>query len=126
MSRAFQATCVGGIVKVGGLVVPNTTILGDGIGASFGIMIMQGEETTYIPKTSPDLEETLDSLITSIDDISSALQTIATSITAIAAVTGPTWTPPPTLATDVAQIATKVAALAVTKAELEVLKGELR
>lgn len=126
MSKILSATCVGGVVKVGTLIVPGVEIIGEGVGSSSGLLFIQGDQVTYIPKTSPDLEETLDNLISSIDDVSSALQTIATSITAIAAVTGPTWTPPPTLATDVVAIATKVTSLGVIKADLELLKGGLR
>lgn len=127
MSKVLDATCVGGIVKVGALPVPGTTILSEGIAASQGLLILDGDKKTYIAKTSPDLDSTLSKVIDSLDTLSSALNQIATTLTSIGAnMTGPTTAPPGSLATDVAQIILKATALDTVKAELETLQEALK
>jgi len=127
MSKVLDATCVGGIVKVGALPVPGTTILSEGIGASSGLLILDEDKKTYIAKTSPDLDSTLSNVIDSLDTLSEALNKIATTLTSIGAnMTGPTTAPPGTLAADVAEIVIKATALDTIKVQLETLQEELK
>lgn len=98
MSKILQATCAAGVVQVGVIPVPTATILSQGTAPSLGILILDEDEQTYIPKNNSDLEDTLEA-------IADALSQIATTLTSIgAAMTGPTTAPPPTLAVDVANL----------------------
>lgn len=113
MSKALEASCVAGIVKVGQTPVPGATLLSEGIAPSEGILILEEDKATYLAKTSPDLKTTL-------DKVSSAITKISTILTSIgAAMTGPTTAPPPTLVSDVAE-------LLATNVELIALKSSLK
>lgn len=70
--KIFNATVNEGKVLVNGQEVPNCPILGEG-GQSSGFLVMAENELVYLPKTSPDLSQTLQLLSTS-------LSTIATGI----------------------------------------------
>lgn len=127
MSKVLDATCVGGIVKVGALPVVGATILSEGVGASEGLLILDEDKKTYIAKTSPDLEDTISNLIDSLEKVSEAINQIATTLTSIGAgMTGPTTAPPPSLATDVAQLILKATAIDTIKTQLETLSEELK
>lgn len=112
MSKALNASCESGSVTVEGQEIP-ATILSEGVGSSTGIVILDKDKVYYIPNRASDLKDTLTSVV-------SALQQIATTLTSIGAgMTGPTTAPPPTLATDVAQINTLAS-------QLDTLKGQLK
>lgn len=113
MTKALEASCTAGIVTAGALPVVGAEILSEGVGSSSGILILDEDRKTYIPKTSGDLKTTLEKL-------ASALGKIASTLTSIGAgMTGPTTAPPPTLAADVAQITAIQAEITALK---EVLK----
>lgn len=102
MSKILKASCVGNVVKVEDFVIPDADILSEGVGESDGLVFLEDDEATYLTSNASDIKQSLNS-------IQSALTTIATTLTSIgAAMTGPTTAPPPTLATDVAQITTKI------------------
>ncbi len=127
MSKVLSATCLAGVVKVGLLPVPEAIILSEGLGASTGVAVIDEDEVTYIAKTTPDLNSTLDQLIDSLDKIASTLNTIATSLTSIGAgMTGPTTAPPPTLAANVASIVTNAIAITAAQTQLEALQEVLK
>lgn len=113
MSKVLDATCENGEVTAEGIAVEGVEILSEGVGASSGIIILDEDKGTYIPKTSPDLKDTLEQVI-------EALNQVVTVFTSIGAgMTGPTTAPPPTLATDLLVITNAATAL-------ETLKGQLR
>jgi hypothetical protein len=140
LSKILEATCVGGVVKVGALPVLDAVILSKGIGSSSGVLLMEGDKKTYVAKTSPDLGSTLEKLeailtqlTTSLSEISTALTSAATAFTATQAVTGPSWVPPVALGTSAAVIAAQVSlltadgvALTAIKAEITLLKESLK
>jgi hypothetical protein len=107
MSRILEASCIGGVVKVGAIPVTGVTILSQGVGPSEGVLLMQGEELYYVAKTSPDLEETLTGVIDALTEIASALTALGAGI--------PLVTTPPTLGASVSTITAKVAELAALK-----------
>lgn len=116
MSRVtvLEASCIAGVVKVGILPVLATTIIGQGIGPSTGVLLIMGDDTrVYVAKTSPDLDTALQSLITALTDVAATLTAIG------AGMTGPTTAPPPTLAVSVASITTQIAALTTLKGILK-------
>lgn len=113
MSMILDATCNGQVVTCEGLPLQNVTILSEGIGPSTGVVIMQSGKLYYIAKTSLDLKSTLDKL----NVLVPKLVTIFSSIGA--KMTGPTTAPPPTLATDLAE-------LTQLNVELTTIKNMLR
>lgn len=113
MSKAVEATCSAGVVKVEGIVVDDAEILSDGTGDSTGILIIDGEKSYYVATNSTDLK-------TAIENISDALSQIATTLTSIGAgMTGATTAPPPGLGTDVTAINSKVTTLNTLKDNLK-------
>jgi len=63
--RVFSATCVGGVVTANGLPVVGCPILGEGVGASSGYLVIAEGDLVYLPKTTPDVK----SLITLIESL---------------------------------------------------------
>lgn len=107
MTKILEATCIAGVVTADELPVLTAQILSEGIGPSTGILLMQEDAQFYIPKTTPDLETTLENLV-------DVLTTIATTLTTIGAgMLGPATAPPPTLAANVASINAVAAELTV-------------
>ncbi len=106
-AKVFSAACAASIVLVGGIPVA-CTILGEGIGPSTGFLIIEGDDAFYVPKTSPDLKATIESIGTILDKIVA----IATALNAV--------TVPPGSATSlIAQLVALNVTLAASK---EVLK----
>ncbi len=127
MTKVLQATCTAGIVKVGALPVPSATVLSEGVASSEGLLFLDEELKTYIPRNSQDLKANLDGLTSSLTDLCAALTQVATTLTAIGAgMTGPTTAPPPTLAVQVALITSKVTSITATNVTLTTLKGALK
>lgn len=112
MSKVLEATCAAGIVTSGGFPVVSATVLSQGIGPSTGFLILCEDAAYYVAKTSPDLDATLQQIITALTDVATALTAIG------AGMTGPTTAPPPTLGVNVASITAAAAALTTLKAIL--------
>lgn len=70
--KIFEASVKGGAVFADGGVVVDCPILGEG-GDSSGYLIMAEGELVYIPKTSPDLSQTLQYLSTALATIASGI-----------------------------------------------------
>ena len=60
--KIFEASAEGQVVRVGGRVVPDCPILGEGLGSSSGYLVMAEEKLVYLPKTTPDLKALLEIL----------------------------------------------------------------
>ena len=103
--KIFKAHCLGGEVIADGMSVIGCEIVGEG-GASEGWLVLGEGDAVYLPKTSPDLKETLSLLVNLIDKISSGIlpENAGGLITAS------------TFAADLAQI----------KSQVEALKGALK
>jgi hypothetical protein len=114
MAKALQGSCIGGVVSVGSLPVPGTKILSEGVGPSDGLVVIDNEECTYVPKTSGDLKTTLDKITQALGQVISALTTIDAK-----PVGGTGSAPAPGAATNIAQLTS-------LQAELSALKGMLK
>lgn len=113
MSKILEATCENGQVTAEGAQVPGATVLSEGVGASEGALLMEGDKKLYVTSNATDLKTTIEKVI-------AAINKIGTTLTAIGAgMTGPTTAPPGTLGADVAEL-TQIAT------ELETLKGQLK
>lgn len=112
MSKTLEANCTGNVVKIGSDPIA-AEILSEGVGESQGIVVMDKDKAYYITSNATDLKTTLQKL-------TDALTQIGTTLTSIGAgMTGPTTAPPPTLATDVAQINLIVTELTTLKDTLK-------
>lgn len=114
MSKIVPATATadGKVYVLETYLIEDAVILGQGKGASSGILILDGEERTYIPTVSGDIKTTIEKVIAALDQIGPALTAIGSGMT------GPTTAPPPALPTYVSQIA-------AVKTELSQLKESL-
>lgn len=103
--KIFKAVCTGGQVIAEGLPVQGCEIVGEG-GPSEGWLVLGEGDAVYLPKTSPDLKETLSLLVNLIDKISSGIlpENAGGAITA----------------------STFAADLAMIKSQVETLKGALK
>lgn len=103
--KIFKAHCLGGEVIADGMSVIGCEIVGEG-GASEGWLVLGEGDAVYLPKTSPDLKETLSLLVNLIDKISSGIlpENAGGAITA----------------------STFAADLAMIKSQVEALKGALK
>lgn len=103
--KIFKAVCAGGQVIAEGLPVQGCEIVGEG-GPSEGWLVLGEGDAVYLPKTSPDLKETLSLLVNLIDKISSGVlpENAGGPITA----------------------STFAADLALIKSQVETLKGALK
>jgi hypothetical protein len=123
--KILTATAENGKVTAEGVEVQGV-ILGAGVAKSTGILILDGTTAFYLASSAPDIDETLEKLISLVTDLAASTTTIANTLTAIGAgMTGPSTAPPPTLPTSVADIQAKVTSFNAIKTELETLKGKL-
>lgn len=113
MSKILSASCTGKVVTAEGLPVSTAEILSEGNGVSEGALLMDEEKQYYITSNATDIKQTLDAL----NQLIPKLVTIITSIGA--GMTGPTTAPPPTLATQLAE-------LTAINVQLTALKGMLK
>jgi len=105
--KIFDANCAAGIVLVDGLPVVGCSILGEGVGASSGYLVMAENNLVYLPKTTPDVKTLIELIESLCDNISSI------TVTTIA-LGSPTSTP------------INSAAFVALKAQLTVLKTSLK
>lgn len=103
--KIFKASCAGGQVIAEGLTVQGCEILGEG-GASEGWLVLGEGDAVYLPKTTPDLKETLSLIVNLIDKISSGVL--------------------PANAGGQITVSTFAADLALIKSQVETLKGALK
>jgi hypothetical protein len=112
MSKILAASCKGKVVKSEGVSV-EAQILSEGAGESAGVLVLDGENATYLTSNASDLKTTL-------DKVSNALTKISETLTAIGGgMTGPSTAPPPALPANVAQINSLVAELSTLKENLK-------
>jgi hypothetical protein len=128
MSKMIEATCdAQGKVTALGVVVEGAIVTSEGKQASSGILIIDGLVAYYVASSATDIKTTIEKIVAVIDDLTASLNQLVTVITSVGAgMTGPTTAPPPTLATDLAQITAKVTTLNATKTALNNLKGALK
>jgi len=117
MSKILEATCEDGIVTALGVEVQDVEILSEGVGASSGVLILDGDKAYYVAKTSPDLKTTLEKLSDALGSISSALSAIDGAGHLIAATAG---VPGPPVASG------DISSLNSSKGELDDLLEELK
>lgn len=127
MSKVFAATCEAGVVSVDDLAIPDVIVLSEGVGPSEGVLILQDESAYYIPYTAIDLKNTLIKIETTLTNLVNAINKIGDELTLIGAgMTGPTTTPPPTLAVDVLLIKSYATNINGIKAEFTAIKDNLK
>jgi hypothetical protein len=128
MSKALAASCEGGVVTAGGVAVAGTEVQSEGVGASTGVLILDGEKRYYFPKGTPDLKTTLEQVIAALAQTKTALNQVASALTTIdAKPTGGTGSAVvATVAANVSAINTAATAVDTAKEALNTLKGALR
>lgn len=98
MSKILSASCVAGVVTSQGVPVTEAVVLSEGVGSSSGALLLEEDKAFYITSNASDIKQTLNKVV-------AALNKIGETLTAIGAgMTGPSTAPPPTLATNVAEI----------------------
>jgi hypothetical protein len=108
--------------------VPLATILGQGVGASTGIVIFDGINAFYIPDISGDLKTTLEQVVAALTQVKTALDQIGSAFTTIdGQPTGGTGSAVvPTVTANVTAISTAGTAVETAKTALNTLKGALK
>ncbi len=112
MPKVLEATCTAGIVSVGELPITDAVILSEGVAASTGFLIIQGSDSYYVAKTSPDLKTTLEKISSCLDSLISALGLLDAK---------PIGTLPPAVA-----VTTDIAELTALQVELDALTEALK
>lgn len=126
MTKILKATAQARVVTFEGQSVA-AEILSEGVGSSEGLLIIERDKAFYIPSSALDIKSTLESLSGSLEQVSNALTQIATSLTSIGAnMTGPTTSPPPTLAADVLLIQQASTAIMAIKTQADTLSENLK
>lgn len=108
MTKIIDATCATNIVKIGGLPVTPCTILSEGVGASNGVVILDGDKAVYVPKTTADLKTVIEKLSLVLTQVTSCF----TTLDAIPPISG--------------ACATYTAAILALQTQLEALKAVLK
>lgn len=128
MSKILDATCSAvGVVTADGVPVPAATVLSEGKQSSNGLLFLDEDKARYLTSSATDIKTTIEKLADTITSLNTALTQIGTTLTSIGAgMTGPTTSPPPTLAADVIAINGKVTELNAIKATLNTLKEALK
>ncbi len=113
--KLLTASCIAGVVTAEGKPIIGATVLSEGLGASSGILLLQDDDgKIYIAKTTPDLDSTLQQVITALDNVAQALSAID-----VKPVGGAGSAPAPAAATNIAAITAAKAALTALKAILK-------
>jgi len=76
MSSVLQATCEAGVVTVDGKEITPTLVLSEGVQSSQGVLIIDGDKSYYVAKTSLDLIAMIESLV----EIITQVATVATTL----------------------------------------------
>ena len=105
--KIFDAECAAGVVMVNFIPVLNCQILGNGIGASNGYVVIADEKVVYLPKTSEDTK----SLISIIESLCNAISSLTVTTTSPGSPTSPPL---------------NIASFIALKAELILLKNTLK
>lgn len=69
MSRAIQASCAAGVVKVNALPIAGATILSQGVKASTGLLHLESDKATYVTSNASDIHDLISSVCAIIDKI---------------------------------------------------------
>jgi hypothetical protein len=119
LSKVLEASCEESVVEVEGeeLDAAQTEIISEGIGASEGIVLLQGGKAYYLAKTSGDLKTTLQKLTAALEKISDALGNIDSAGYLIAATGGVPGVP---------LNAANISAIDSAKSDLDDLLGALK
>lgn len=72
MIKVFEAKYDGKILTVEGKPV-NVPILGEGLGASVGYLVISEDEAVYLPKTTPDVKELIEIMSASLSIIQAGI-----------------------------------------------------
>lgn len=132
MPRILEAECDDkGVVKCQGFVIPSAKLLTAGAQASTGIIIVDGEDVTYITSNTTDLGTTLDKVaqalgkaVEGLNKTAAGLQSLDNRgflIGATAGVPGP-----PAIESQIADIQTAASDIGGLQGELDELKGKLK
>ena len=97
MSKVLYATCVGGVVTADGLPVPDFIILSEGVHESEGLLFLEEDKKTYIPKQSPDMIEALTRTADAIGTASDALAAVSSTLGLLPGLFGIAGVPGPAL-----------------------------
>jgi hypothetical protein len=76
LSRVFDATCVGNILTVEGKPIIPKTILSEGVKASTGVGLLQGDKMYYLTSNATDIKDLITNIGTLVDQIVLALQAL--------------------------------------------------
>lgn len=79
MSRIFEATCLGNVVKIAGKPIVDASVLSEGVKASTGVALMQGDEVSYITSNATDIKD----LITNVKAVVDQIQLVLTALDAV-------------------------------------------
>ena len=79
LSSIVAGNCVAGVVKIGAFPVPGATVLSNGVGASSGVVALDGPDATYIASNATDIA----ALISSLGDVIDKIITIVTGLDGI-------------------------------------------
>lgn len=127
MSKILAASAEAGVVTVEGFPIEIAQIISKGVGASTGVLLIQGEKAFYLPSNATDLETTLADTKSAIDKAVQAINQIATSLTTInAQFTANSLTPSPAVAAQVVAITGYSTELTAIGVEMETLKEALK
>ncbi len=69
MSRILDATCEAGIVTVENHVITPATIISNGVKASDGLGLLQGDKLYYITSNASDISDLIDNVKAIVDQI---------------------------------------------------------
>lgn len=133
----LEASCVGGVVTADGVPVVAAVPLSQGIGQSSGVLLLDGDNAAYLADTSPDLDATLQQIISALDktvtalgkchDALSSIDGAGYVIAVIPGSGGASGTPsPPVAASAIAGITTASADITAAKTQLQTLKAQLK
>ena len=73
MTKALDASCVAGVVTHNGMPVLGTNIMSAGVGASNGLLILEGSEKYYVAIPTDDLKAILDLIGSLADAVSTGI-----------------------------------------------------
>lgn len=73
MSRVFDSTCVGNVVKIDGKTITPATVISEGVKSSTGVALMQGDKVHYLTSNATDIKDLITNIGSLIDKIVTAL-----------------------------------------------------